>query len=59
MMKALAIYTIIALGGFSIYSIYFAVIGDNSPFWIITSIACVPVIAFAIIYLVKFADIRT
>jgi hypothetical protein len=53
MMKALAIYTAVALSGFSIYSIYYAVIGDNSPFWIITSIACVPVIAFAFIYLIK------
>ena len=53
MMKALAIYTIIALSGFSIYSIYFAVIGDNSPFWIIASVACVPVIVFAFIYLVN------
>jgi len=53
MMKTLAIYTIIALSGFAIYAIYFAVIGDNSPFWIITSVACVPVIVFALIYLVK------
>jgi len=53
MMKALSIYTIIALSGFAIYSVYFAVMGDNSPFWIITSVACVPVVAFAIIYLVK------
>lgn len=52
-MKGLAIYTIIALTGFSIYSIYFAVVGDNAPFWIIVLIACLPVIAFASIYLIK------
>jgi hypothetical protein len=53
MLKGLAVYTVIALSGFSIYSIYFAVIGDNSPFWIIISIACLPVIAFALIYLIR------
>ncbi len=52
-MKALAIYTIIALSGFSIYSIYFAVAGDNAPFWIIIVIASLPVIAFASLYLVR------
>jgi hypothetical protein len=52
-MKVLAIYTIVALSGFAVYSIYFAVIGDNSPFWIITSVACVPIIVFASIYLIK------
>ena len=52
-MKVLAIYTIIALSGFVIYSLYYAIVGDNSPFWILTSVLCVPVIAFAIIYLVK------
>ena len=52
-MKGLALYTIIALSAFTIYSIYFAVVGDNSPFWITISIACLPVIAFALIYLIK------
>jgi hypothetical protein len=52
-MKGLAIYTIIALTGFSIYSIYFAVVGDNAPFWTIILIACLPVIAFASIYLIR------
>ena len=52
-MKGLAIYTIIALTGFSIYSIYFAAVGDNAPFWIIIVIACLPVTAFALIYLVR------
>jgi hypothetical protein len=52
-MKTLAIYTIIALTGFSIYSIYFAVVGDNAPFWIAIVIVCLPVIAFASIYLIK------
>jgi len=52
-MKGLAIYTIIALSGFSIYSIYFAVAGDNSPFWITISIACLPVIAFALLFLIR------
>jgi hypothetical protein len=50
-MKGLAIYTIIALTGFSIYSAYYAIVGDNAPFWIIAIIACMPVIAFASIYL--------
>jgi hypothetical protein len=52
-MKALAIYTIIALTGFSIYSIYFAVVGDNAPFWITIVIASLPVIVFASIYLIR------
>jgi heme exporter protein D len=53
MMKVLAIYSIIALSGFSIYSIYFAMAGDNSPFWIAIAIACLPVIAFALFYLIR------
>jgi len=53
MMKGLALYTLIALTGFSIYSIYFAVAGDNSPFWLIIVIAGLPVIAFALLYLVR------
>lgn len=53
MMKGLAIYTLIALSVFSIYSIYFAVVGDNSPFWIIISVACSPAIAFAVLYLIR------
>ena len=52
-MKGLAIYTVIALTGFSIYSIYFAVVGDNAPFWIMILIACVPVIVFASMYLIR------
>jgi len=53
MMKALAIYSLIALAVFSIYSIYFAVAGDNSPFWLTISIACLPAIAFALLYLLR------
>lgn len=52
-MKGLALYTIIALTGFSIYSIYYAVVGDNAPFWTILVIASLPVIVFASIYLIK------
>ena len=52
-MKGLALYTLIALTGFSIYSIYYAVVGDNSPFWTIIVIAGLPVIAFALLYLVR------
>ena len=52
-MKALAIYTIIALSGFAIYSIYYAIAGDNAPFWVIMIIGCLPIIAFASIYLSK------
>lgn len=52
-MKGLAIYTMAALGGFAIYSIYFAIIGDNSPFWVAISIACLPAIVFAALYLTK------
>jgi hypothetical protein len=52
-MKGLAIYTIIALIGFSIYSVYYAIVGDNAPFWIIILVACLPVIVFASIYLIK------
>jgi hypothetical protein len=52
-MKGLAIYSLIALIGFSIYSIYYAVAGDNSPFWIIIVIAGLPVIAFALFYLIR------
>jgi len=53
MMKGLALYTLVALTGFTIYSIYYAVAGDNSPFWIIIVIASLPVIAFAMLYLVR------
>ena len=52
-MKGLAIYTIVALTGFSIYSIYYAVVGDNAPFWTILVIASLPIIVFASIYLRK------
>jgi len=52
-MKGLAIYTIVALTGFIIYSLYYAVVGDNAPFWIILAIGCLPVIIFASIYLGK------
>ena len=52
-MRSLAIYTIIVLTGFSIYSIYYAVAGDNAPFWIIVLVACLPVIVFASIYLLN------
>lgn len=50
-MKGLAIYSLVTLVGFSIYSIYFAIVGDNSPFWLIILVACLPVIAFALLYL--------
>jgi hypothetical protein len=52
-MKGLAIYTVIALIGFSIYSAYYAIVGDNAPFWIIILVACLPAIVFASIYLIK------
>jgi hypothetical protein len=52
-MKGLAIYAIIALTGFSIYSIYYAVVGDNAPFWTILVIASLPIIVFASIYLIR------
>jgi len=52
-MKGLAIYTLVALVGFSIYSLYYAVVGDNAPFWIILVIGCIPIIVFALIYLVR------
>ena len=52
-MKGLAIYTVVALTGFSIYSIYYAVVGDNAPFWTILVIGCLPIILFASIYLAK------
>lgn len=52
-MKVLAIYTIVALTGFSIYSIYYAIVGDNAPFWAILVIGCLPVIVFALIYLTR------
>ena len=52
-MKGLAIYTIVALTGFSIYSLYYAIVGDNAPFWIILVLGCIPVIVFASIYLSK------
>ncbi|MCX5997252.1 MAG: hypothetical protein NTV42_06545 [Chloroflexi bacterium] len=53
MMKGLAIYSLIVLSAFSIYSIYFAIIGDNAPFWIIILITCLPAIAFASLYLIR------
>lgn len=53
MMKGLAIYTAVALGGFAIYSVYYAVAGDNSPFWITLAIGCLPAVAFASIYLAR------
>ena len=52
-MKIFAIYTIIAMAAFSVYSIYYAVVGDNAPFWTLIVIACLPVIAFASIYLMR------
>lgn len=50
-MKGLALYTAIAPTGFLIYSVYYAVAGDNTPFWTIIAVACLPVIVFATIYL--------
>ena len=52
-MKGLAIYIIVALTGFSIYSLYYAIVGDNAPFWIILVIGCLPIIVFASLYLRK------
>ena len=52
-MKGLAIYSIVALAGFSIYSLYYALAGDNAPFWFMLVIGCLPVIVFASIYLSK------
>jgi hypothetical protein len=52
-MKGLAIYTILALAGFSVYSIYYAIVGDNAPFWMILVLGCIPIIVFASIYLSK------
>jgi hypothetical protein len=52
-MKALAIYSLLAVIAFVIYSAYYAIVGDNSPFWTIILVICLPVIAFASIYLVK------
>jgi hypothetical protein len=52
-MKGLAIYTVLALVIFSIYSMYYAIVGDNAPFWIILVIASLPIIVFALIYLIK------
>jgi len=53
--KALASYTLIAMIAFIGYSLYFAVVGDNSPFWIIVVVLCLPVILFASIVLLKKA----
>jgi hypothetical protein len=52
-MKGLAIYTLVAMIVFIVYSLYYAVVGDNAPFWIIIVIACLPVIAFASVYLLR------
>jgi len=52
-MKGLAIYTIVSLVGFSIYSAYYAIVGDNAPFWIILVIASLPITILASIYLIK------
>jgi hypothetical protein len=52
-MKGLAIYCLVALLFFSIYSLFYAVKGDNSPFWIIVLIACLPILVFTLIYLIR------
>jgi hypothetical protein len=52
-MKGLAICTLVAITVFVIYSTYFAIVGDNAPFWIIILIACLPVIASASMYLIR------
>ena len=52
-LKALAVYTLIAMIVFIAYSLYFAVVGDNSPFWIIIVVLCSPVILFAYVVLSK------
>ena len=51
--KGLALYTLIVLTCFAVYSIFYAIVGDNAPFWILIAILCVPVIAFAAICLRK------
>jgi len=52
-MKILAIYTLLAMVVFVIYSAYYAIAGDNSPFWIIVIVICLPVIVFASVYLLS------
>ena len=52
-MKGLAIYTLVAMTAFVLYSLYYALVGDNSPFWIIILVACLPVLVFASIYLIR------
>ena len=51
--RGLAIYTLIVLTCFAVYSIFYAVVGDNAPFWILIAVLCMPVIAFAAIYLYR------
>ena len=52
-MKWLALYTLIALVVFAAGSVYFAVVGDNAPLFIIICIACLPGIAFSALFLGK------
>jgi len=52
-MRWLAFYTIIIATVFCIYSLYYAVIGDNSPFWIVIVVLNIPIIVFASLYLFK------
>ena len=52
-MRWLAVYTIIAAIGFIAYSAYYAVVGDNSPFWIIAITLNLPVLVFAVLFLNK------
>jgi uncharacterized membrane-anchored protein YitT (DUF2179 family) len=52
-MKWLASYAIIISILFCVYSLYYATVGDNSPFWITVVVLNIPVIVFASLYLFK------
>jgi len=52
-MRWLAVYTVIIAIVFCIYSLYYAAVGDNSPFWMIVVVLNIPIIVFASIYLIK------
>jgi len=52
-MKWLAIYTTLIGIFFSLSSVYYAVVGDNTPLWIFILFLNLPIIAFASLYLSK------
>jgi len=52
-MRVLAVYTVIIAILFCIYSIYYAAVGDNSPFWIAIAVLNIPILVFASLYLFK------